>query len=128
MNGRWAAIAAISGLISVGAGAFGAHGLEGKLEPRALETWDLAARYQMYHALAMLFAAVAAAHRTTRLAPASAAAFLVGTIIFSGSLYALALTGIRWLGAITPIGGVAMMVGWLLLAIAALKPEHADGA
>lgn len=129
MNGRWAAIAAISGLISVGAGAFGAHALEGRLEPRALETWDLAARYQMYHALAMLFAAVMIAHRRTKLAPASAAAFLAGTIIFSGSLYALALTGIRLLGAITPIGGVAMMAGWLLLALAALKPQalEADG-
>lgn len=128
MNGRWAAIAAISGLISVGAGAFGAHGLEGKLEPRALETWDLAARYQMYHALAMLFAAVGIANRTTRLAPASAASFLAGTIIFCGSLYALALTGIRWLGAITPIGGVAMILGWLLLAIAALKPQRSNAA
>jgi uncharacterized membrane protein YgdD (TMEM256/DUF423 family) len=116
---------AILGALAVGLGAFGAHALEGKiaasgLEPmeqlRLLDTWEVGIRYQMYHALALLFcASLANSTQNLRLAPV-ASCFFVGTLIFSGSLYAYVLTGIKILGAIVPIGGIALIAGWLLLA------------
>jgi uncharacterized membrane protein YgdD (TMEM256/DUF423 family) len=105
-------------LLAVAAGAFGAHGLRDRLAPDLLAIFETAARYQMYHALAMILAALCAA---TRLAgPKSRAAgvlFGVGIAIFSGSLYLLALSGVRFLGAITPFGGAAFLAGWALLAL-----------
>ena len=117
----WLAIAALNGLISVAAGAFGAHGLRDKLSARHLEVFETAARYQMYHALALLAVALLASRGATSLLNASGTCFLVGIIIFSGSLYALALSGVDKLGMITPIGGLAMMAGWALLAWAGLR-------
>jgi uncharacterized membrane protein YgdD (TMEM256/DUF423 family) len=105
--------------IAVAAGAFGAHMLRGRLSPDMLNTFEVAARYHMYHALGILLVAWV----STRW-PGSAVAgwlFLVGIIIFSGSLYALSLTGQRWLGAITPLGGLAFLLGWLVLAWNAWK-------
>lgn len=112
--------AAVLGGLAVVLGAFAAHGLKERLAPDLLATFEVGVRYHMYHALAML--AVAAAARD--LWPSTAAtvacwAWLAGVVIFSGSLYALALSGARWLGAVTPIGGVAFIVGWLALAVAA---------
>lgn len=108
-------VGAVLGMLGVAAGAFGAHALRERLSDRSLDIFETAARYQMYHALAVLAAAWALDRWG---APAGAAgwSFVIGIVVFSGSLYLLALTGIRWLGAITPIGGVAFIVGWALLA------------
>lgn len=115
------AAGAINGALAVIAGAFGAHGLKAKLSPELLATWQTGAEYHMYHALALvLIGAIAAAQPQTAL-NGPAVALLAGILLFSGSLYLLALTGMKTLGAITPIGGVAFIVGWLWLAIVALR-------
>jgi uncharacterized membrane protein YgdD (TMEM256/DUF423 family) len=118
-----AAVGAIFGALAVILGAFGAHALRARLSPGDLEIFETGVRYQMYHAFAMF----AAAWLISRQAPAAATAawaFIGGVIVFSGSLYLLVATGQRWLGAITPIGGLAFIAGWVLLAVAAMKlPE-----
>ncbi|NJN49333.1 MAG: DUF423 domain-containing protein [Alkalinema sp. RL_2_19] len=113
------AAATLAGL-AVALGAFASHGLKARLDPHALEIFETGARYQMYHALALLLIGILIS-RTT--APAnllnfSGIAFIVGIFIFSGSLYALSLSGMKILGAITPIGGAAFLAGWICLAIA----------
>ena len=110
------AIGALLGLVAVAAGAFGAHALEARLSPDRLAIFETAARYQMYHALALLGVPIAAAllPATTSLVNAAGWSFVAGTIVFSGSLYLLALGGPRWLGAITPLGGLAFLAGWAL--------------
>ncbi|MBK9126862.1 MAG: DUF423 domain-containing protein [Phycisphaerales bacterium] len=125
MNRSWLMLAAVNGFVAVAAGAFAAHALQ-SLPERYLNAFKTGAEYQMYHALALLgVAALAgAADRAGALAARRAATvagwcLLSGTIIFSGSLYALALTQIGWLGAITPIGGVLMLGGWAALAVTA---------
>ena len=112
-------IGALSGAISVGAGAFGAHALRARLDARMLEVFETGARYQMYHALALFGVAWVASRWPGNLSTASGWLFVAGTLLFSGSLYAMAFTGIRALGAITPIGGVCFIAGWLCLALAA---------
>lgn len=112
-------LGALSGFIAVAAGAFGAHALRGRLTSDQLGIFETAARYQMYHALALLAVAWAAARWPSGSIHAAGWLFLAGTVLFCGSLYVLALTGIRWLGAITPLGGAAFLVGWALLAISA---------
>ena len=124
----WIRIGAIVGGLGVIAGAFGAHGLEGKLDARALDVFETAAKYQLYHAPALIAVGLLALiGRGGRAREVAGWSFLVGTLIFSGTLYALALTGIRWLGAITPIGGVALIVGWFLLAASAGSPSRESG-
>ena len=120
----WLRVGAISGFLAVAAGAFAAHVLKERLEGRALDHFETAARYQMYHALALVAVGLVAAARPGGAAAVAVAgwAFLVGTVLFSGSLYALALSGQRWLGAITPFGGVGFLVGWVALALAAPGP------
>ncbi len=115
------AIAAILGGLAVASGAFASHALKEKLAERALEIFETGARYQMYHALALLLVALLLSRAEASQTPlmASGWAFVVGIALFSGSLYALSLSGIKWLGAITPLGGVAFIVGWGCLAIAA---------
>jgi uncharacterized membrane protein YgdD (TMEM256/DUF423 family) len=108
-------LGALSALLSVAAGAFGAHALRGRLSPEYLAVFETAARYQMYHALALLAVAWAASNWPGPLPRVAGWCFVVGTLLFSGSLYGLALTGIRWLGAITPLGGVAFLAGWVCL-------------
>jgi uncharacterized membrane protein YgdD (TMEM256/DUF423 family) len=117
------AIAAILGGLSVGLGAFGAHALREKVSDRALEIFETAVRYQMYHALALLVVALllARAEVAPPILVVAGWALITGVVIFSGSLYALSLTGIKWLGAITPLGGVALIIGWGCLAIAAWR-------
>jgi len=110
----WRRLGAISGGLAVAAGAFGAHSLENTLDPRGMAVFETAARYQMYHALALIAVGLMASRG--RRVDLAGWAFLVGTLLFSGSLYALALTGERRLGAITPIGGVGFLVGWAALA------------
>ena len=114
-------LGAILGGLSVAAGAFGAHALRAQLEPRMLEVFETAARYQMYHALALFAAAWLAQQTEAPAAHVAGWAFVVGIVLFSGSLYAMAFTGVRALGAITPVGGVAFMVGWAALALAAFR-------
>lgn len=121
MTARLAAtLGALLGGLAVALGAFGAHALRARLEPRDLEIFETAVRYQMYHALA-LFAAAWLLDRGIAQASGAAWGFTIGTLIFSGSLYLMVATGMRWLGAITPIGGVAMIVGWGMLALAARR-------
>jgi uncharacterized membrane protein YgdD (TMEM256/DUF423 family) len=112
---------ALSGLVAVAAGAFAAHGLRARLAPDMLAAFETGARYQMYHALALLAVAWVAGAAPSRWADWAGKLFLLGTLLFSGSLYALALTGIGRLGLITPFGGVAFLAGWLCLAIAARR-------
>ena len=108
-------------LLGVVFGAFGAHALRSKLSPEMLETFEVAVRYQMYHSLGLIAAAWAVSQWQNQLTAASGWCFFAGILIFSGSLYILSLTGIRWLGAITPIGGLAFIVGWGCLALAAIR-------
>jgi uncharacterized membrane protein YgdD (TMEM256/DUF423 family) len=114
-------LGAVSGLIGVGAGAFGAHALRARLSPALLAVFETAVRYQMYHALALLGAAWVVSRWPGGLATAAGWLFLTGTIVFSGSLYALALTGTRWLGAVTPLGGLCFLAGWVCLALATAR-------
>ena len=107
--------------LAVAAGAFGAHGLKERLTPDMLVIFETAARYQMYHGLALLAAAWGAGRWPGGASTAAGWLFLAGVLVFSGSLYALSLSGVRWLGAITPIGGVCFLAGWVALAIAAWK-------
>jgi uncharacterized membrane protein YgdD (TMEM256/DUF423 family) len=117
------AIGAIFAFIAVAAGAFGAHGLKDRLSAEMLAIFETAARYQMYHALALLAVAWATTRfsNSPQIVATSGWLFIAGTILFSGSLYALSLTETRWLGAITPLGGLAFLAGWLCLAYAAFK-------
>lgn len=125
---RIACGAAVHGFLAVAAGAFAAHALRDRLDPQMLEVFRLAARYQMYHALALLGLAALATRQPTVWLTRSAWAFHVGIVLFSGSLYALGLTSARWLGLITPIGGVALLAGWALLAVAAAQVPWLDDA
>jgi len=113
--------AVIAGL-AVAFGAFGAHGLRNVLGAQDQVTFETAVRYQMYHGLALMAVAWAIARWPgSGTAPAAGWAFLVGIVVFSGSLYVLVLAGQRWLGAVTPLGGVAFLIGWLLLAWTAFR-------
>lgn len=121
MTARVAAtLAAIFGGLAVVLGAFGAHALRARVDERALAAFETAVRYQMYHALA-LFVAAALISRGLTQASMAAWAFTTGIVLFSGSLYGLALSGQRWLGPVTPLGGVAFLAGWVLLALAARR-------
>lgn len=120
MNKTWLLLAAVLGFSGVAAGAFGAHALRARLEPRDLEIFETAVRYQLIHALALGMVAGLAGHRTTSALSGAGWAWTFGVLVFSGSLYALVLTQTRWFGAITPLGGLALLAGWALLAKHAL--------
>lgn len=108
--------ALLSGL-AVAVGAFGAHALRGRIPPNLLETYETGVKYHFYHALALLAVALLINRWPNSNLPVIAGwLFVAGVVLFSGSLYLLAVTGVRWLGAITPFGGVAFIVGWLCLA------------
>ena len=115
------AIGAFSAFIAVAAGAFGAHALKQRLDADMLAIFEIGVRYQMYHALALIGVSFACAKWPSKLMNAGAWLFIMGTLFFSGSLYQLSLTGTKWLGAITPIGGGIWLAGWLCVAIGALK-------
>ncbi len=115
MERTFAAIGALFGLLGVGAGAFGAHALRNRLTADLLEIFETGVRYQMYHALALLIVAFAYGRWTAPQALWAGWLFVVGTAVFSGSLYVLAFTGARWWGAVTPIGGVCLLAGWAAL-------------
>lgn len=116
------AIAAVLGGTAVAAGAFATHALKPQLSDRLLTVFETGARYQMYHALALLLVALVLAQGlgSPGLLTAAGCAFVAGTLVFSGSLYALALTGQNLLGAVAPVGGAILMLGWGCLAVAAL--------
>ena len=113
----FALVATAMGFLAVAAGAFGAHALRARLSAELLAVWETAARYQMYHALALLGVVWALDRWPGTLATAAGWSFTIGILVFSGSLYLLAFSGVRWLGAITPIGGLFLLTGWLLLAV-----------
>ena len=123
MSRIFLAIAAIFGGLSVGAGAFATHALRERLSERSLEIFETAARYQMYHALALLLVALLISREEVPqpILIVASWSFIIGILIFSGSLYALSLTNIKVLGAITPLGGAAFIAGWSALAIAAFS-------
>ena len=117
MHKNFFLVAAILGFLGVAFGAFGAHGLRERLSPEMLAVFEIAVRYQMYHAFALLAVAAAITHfGRARLLLVAGWSFVGGVLIFSGSLYALALTGTGMFGAITPIGGVGLLLGWACLA------------
>ncbi|MCB1841785.1 MAG: DUF423 domain-containing protein [Halioglobus sp.] len=115
-------LASLSGMLAVAFGAFGAHALKGRLDEYALGVFSTAVQYHFYHSLALLAVGVIALqHPQTALLKSSGWLFLLGILVFSGSLYLLSITGIRWLGAVTPLGGLAFIAGWGCLAATGWK-------
>jgi uncharacterized membrane protein YgdD (TMEM256/DUF423 family) len=114
-------VGALLGFLGVAAGAFGAHAIRERVSPERLDNWKTAADYQLWHALATIASGLIAVRWGSGSAAAAGWCFVAGVVVFSGSLYALALTDRRKLGAITPIGGVFFLVGWALLAVAAIR-------
>jgi uncharacterized membrane protein YgdD (TMEM256/DUF423 family) len=121
MDRQFFRLGALSAFLAVAAGAFGAHALRTRLGPAMLLVFETGARYQMYHALGLMAVAWAVTRWPGKVTSAAGWCFVAGTVLFSGSLYAMALTGQRALGAITPLGGVAFLSGWLCLALAARR-------
>jgi len=117
-------LGALSAFIGVAAGAFGAHGLTGRISSDMLAVFEVGVRYQMYHAFALIITAWVQTKWPSPMVIAAGWCFAVGTLLFSGSLYLLSLSGLKWLGAITPVGGVAFLAGWVLLALGVLKTRH----
>lgn len=122
--------AALLGALAVGLGAFASHGLRGQLEARLLEVFQIGVQYQFYHVFAMMLTGLLQQRRDCRGLRLAAALFLLGMLIFSGSLYVLALSGVHWLGAITPLGGSAFIAGWLVLAFSIFQQgkQNADSS
>ncbi len=113
-------IGTLTGGIAVALGAFGAHALRARIAPELLDTFETGARYQIYHSFAVLLVAFALVRADNSIwFNASGWLFIAGILLFSGSLYAVVATGIRWFGALTPLGGVAFLAGWICLAIGA---------
>ena len=126
MHTKYLLVGAISAFIGVAAGAFGAHGLEARLPADLLAVYETAVRYELVHALALLFVGLAV-DRWPRAGWGRAGwMFVAGTVLFSGSLYALALTGVRLLGAITPLGGLCFLSGWVFASLAAVRSASSE--
>jgi len=125
MDRTFFVLGAVLALLAVAAGAFGAHALKGHLDASALAVFETAARYQMYHALALLAVGWACSRWPSSLVRAGGWLLACGTLVFSGSLYALSLSGASWLGAVTPFGGMALLAGWLCLTLGAIKSRPA---
>ena len=122
MANLFISLASLSGLLAVAFGAFGAHALRGRLDEYAMGVFETAVQYHFYHSLALLAVGVLALGQPqTVLLKSSGWLFLIGILIFSGSLYLLGITGVRWLGAVTPLGGLAFIGGWACLAASAWK-------
>jgi uncharacterized membrane protein YgdD (TMEM256/DUF423 family) len=117
----WFTIAALNGALAVACGAFAAHGLQGRIDAHALSVFETGARYHMYHALAIGLAALAMRGAAAQSAHYAAIFFLAGILLFSGSLYVLALSGVRGVAFATPFGGVAFLIGWVLLGYAGTR-------
>jgi uncharacterized membrane protein YgdD (TMEM256/DUF423 family) len=124
MTRLFCALGSISGGLAVALGAFGAHVLRDRLAVDMLANFETGVRYQMYHALALMAVAWAISRWPDSGLPAAVGwLFIAATLLFSGSLYVMALTGLRWLGAVTPLGGVAFVAGWLCLLLAAWRGQ-----
>ena len=121
MERFFAGAGAVAAMIGVIVGAFGAHGLESRVTPADLDIFETGVRYHMYHALGLFVVAWAATRWPSGATTTAGWLFIVGIVIFSGSLYTLVLTGQRWLGAVTPVGGLALVGGWAALAWAVLR-------
>ena len=121
MDRAFFTIGSLLAFLGVALGAFGAHALKSRMDADMLAAFEVGVRYQMYHALALLAVGWACTRWPGALVTTSGWLFVAGTVVFSGSLYALSLSGMRWLGAITPIGGLALLAGWLCLAWAAYR-------
>jgi uncharacterized membrane protein YgdD (TMEM256/DUF423 family) len=119
MDRTFLLVGAVAAFLGVGLGAFGAHGLRARISPEMLAVFETAVRYQMYHALALVLTSVLMSRMGGWLAVTAGWCFIAGIALFSGSLYALALTGVTVLGAITPLGGLAFLAGWACLSLAA---------
>ena len=117
----WIEAGSVLMFLAVGIGAFGAHGLKNILSPEMKEAYETAVRYQVYHSLALFVVAWMSSKMPSRAVSMAGCCFLIGILLFSGSLYALSLSGIRRLGIITPLGGLAFLVGWVSLFIAVYK-------
>ncbi len=126
MGRVWWLAGGISGFLAVAAGAFGAHGLEERVAPDLLAVFETGARYHLVHALALCAVASLASRAPAGAVRVAGWSFLAGTVLFSGSLYALVLTGIRSLGAVTPFGGVALLAGWAALAVAGWRSRPGE--
>ncbi|MBI1825716.1 MAG: DUF423 domain-containing protein [Planctomycetes bacterium] len=126
MRGIWFGLGGLNGLIAVAAGAFGAHALKTRIAAEYLAIFETASRYQMYHALALLGVAAQSEFQSRRVLNAAAWCMIMGILLFSGSLYGLALTqgALRWLGPVTPIGGALLMTSWLMIFVGALRPSR----
>jgi uncharacterized membrane protein YgdD (TMEM256/DUF423 family) len=111
----------LSGFLAVALGAFGAHGLRGSVAPEMLAVWQTAVLYQMFHALVLLAIVIAGTRQPLPLLQKAAWSMMAGTVLFSGSLYVLVLSGVKALGMVTPLGGVLFMLGWLLLSVALVQ-------
>ena len=120
MDKTFLLIGAVAAFLAVGFGAFGAHGLRGRLSPEMMAVFESAVRYHMYHALALVLVALTLGRMDGWLIRTAGWCFVAGILLFSGSLYALALSGVTILGAITPLGGLAFLAGWACLAFAAV--------
>ena len=122
MSRYFISLAAVNGLLAVMLGAFGAHALKSRFDEYSMGVYQTAVEYHMYHCLALLGVGLLCLwHPQSVLLRSSGIAFALGMLVFCGSLYALSFSGIRWLGAITPLGGLAFMVGWACLAAASLR-------
>ena len=121
MANLWFAAGAAAAGAGVALGAFGAHGLKARVAPELHAVFETGVRYHMYHALALLAVGWAASRWDTPLVSAAGWSFIAGILVFSGSLYLMTLTGTRWLGAITPLGGASFILGWVLLVLAAVR-------
>ena len=114
-------LGALSAFIGVAAGAFGAHGLKSRISAEMLAVFEVGVRYQMYHAFALIAAAWAQTKWPSPIVITGGWLFVIGTVLFSGSLYLLSMSGVKWLGAITPLGGLAFLAGWICIAWGAWK-------
>jgi uncharacterized membrane protein YgdD (TMEM256/DUF423 family) len=119
MDRTFLLVGAVLGFLGVALGAFGAHGLRARLSPEMLAVFETGVRYHLYHALALVVTSMLMARMTGWLVAAAGWSFVAGIVLFSGSLYALAMSGVTVLGAITPLGGLAFLLGWAFLAVAA---------
>ena len=121
MERVWLGFGSAAAFLGVAAGAFAAHALRGRLSDAALSTFETAARYQVYHALALVLVSLLVMRGSAGLVNAAGGLFVAGIILFSGSLYLLALTDVKWLGAVTPLGGLCFLAGWALLLVSAIR-------
>ncbi|MEZ0327072.1 MAG: DUF423 domain-containing protein [Fimbriimonas sp.] len=121
MNRTFIFLGGLFGALAVGLGAFGAHGLKGTVDAQGLATWQTAAHYHLIHAVMLVVIGVLRGHTRSKAVRAAGWFFLIGIVIFSGSLYLLVTTDNKWLGAVTPLGGLLLITGWLCLAAAGVK-------